>query len=82
MAALRIKEDHIFADVVNRWRLLSACEKFKLFNKGREVLKLIYVCFLLENCYICINGNSAAKVFKINPPILDQYFSMFQEEHK
>jgi hypothetical protein len=77
LASLRMKEEHVFADMNNRWKILGLKNKMKMYKKGEEVLHMLYMCFFLENCYICCCGNNMSKTFGTNAPTLEDYFGYF-----
>jgi hypothetical protein len=58
---LHMKEEHVFAYMNNHWKSLSVKDKMKIYKKGEEVLYVLYMCFFLENCYICCCGNNMSK---------------------
>ena len=73
MNGLREKIEHENGLFVNLWRHIQMVHKLKLYNQKSILIRRVIVYWFITNCYTCLNGNTVATRFNLNPPTLSDY---------
>ena len=80
MSAQRIHVEHCFADHNNLFGMFFRHSwRLQLFNGGEHVRRLITVSFLIQNCYYCVESQSAFFPEAGRAPTLAQYLPLDEE---
>jgi hypothetical protein len=58
MSGVRQSIEHMYGALFNLFHLLKTPCQIKLFNDGQTAYRLGVICFLIINCYTCMNGSA------------------------
>ena len=72
MSGVRVSVEWIFADIINYYKFLDFKKNLKMCLSS--VGKMYIVAALLRNCLTCLQSNTTAQFFGLEPPFLEQYF--------
>ena len=83
MSSARVRIEHQFGNVVQKFTLVDRKEHFKLEKDADIIGREIHVAHLLDNILTCIKGNSVSgrHGFDCIPPPLETYLSMGMAQH-
>ena len=73
IAAIREPIEWDYKDLKTMWKYLDY--KHVLSLKKQPLAKIIFVCMLLRNAHVTMNGNQAAHYFLCQPPTFEQWVS-------
>ena len=71
MAAIREPIEWDYKDLKTMWKYLDY--KHVLHLKKQPVAKIVFVCMLLRNAHVCMNGNQTAQYFHCQPPSFEHW---------
>lgn len=76
MSATRIAVEWLFGDVIDYFKFLDFKKNLKI---GMSSIGKIYVvCALLRNGLTCLYKNQTSDYFELEPPTLQEYFTLVQ----
>jgi hypothetical protein len=73
MSSVRESIEWKYKDIKTTWKYCDYRHALKLMNQ--PVAKVFFVCMLLTNAYVCLNGNQTSEHFLLEPPTLDDWLS-------
>ena len=78
MRPIRETIEWSYGDVGNILRLSPCPDNYKLGKRHPYAQAQLRTCFLIYNCYVCLNGNksSSYNMFDCRPPSLENYLDL------
>ena len=78
MASVRESVEWTYCDVKVHWKDCDYKHVLKL--RQQPVAKIIFVCMLLRNAYVCLHGSQSTEYFCMLPPTLEYWLSQGQNK--
>jgi hypothetical protein len=79
MSSARMCIELDYGLLFNNFRIMIREESHQNLNHGILNFRLGIVCFLLKNCYICLNGSTTNTMFNTTPPSIQEYLPLDEE---
>lgn len=79
MSSVRESIEHSYKDVKAQWKICDWEIAMKL--RGQPVAHIMFVCLMLRNIYVTLNGSQVSEYFNLNPPTLEEWTAQGLRAH-
>ena len=78
LKGVRIAVEWSYVDVASLWKICDRADMNRLLNEADYAIEQLRICYLLTNCYVCLNGSHVTQpnFFGTVPSTLEEYLHL------